>query len=50
MQDTLGEYRFNRVIIKAAGDVYVYEFVKGDDAKDVVWSRLSAYRPHQRDR
>jgi len=37
MQETLGEYRFSRIVKQDVGELYVYEFVRGDDATDAVW-------------
>ncbi len=34
---TLGDYRFQRVIRKESGTLYVYEFVKGDDPQTLIW-------------
>jgi len=34
---TLGNYRLARVVVQRPGDLYVYEFRRGDDEKDVVW-------------
>ncbi len=44
---TLGDYRFERAIIEKEGEVYAYDFRKGDDAKDgvlVVWSPTGSNR------
>ena len=37
LYDTLGEYRFNRVVSKAQDDLYVYEFVHGGDKNAMIW-------------
>jgi hypothetical protein len=35
---TLGDYRFARVIEEKPGEVYVYEFVHGDDSEKRIWA------------
>ena len=35
---TLGDYRFSRVLEERVGDLYVYEFVHGQDASHHVWA------------
>ncbi len=34
---TLGEYRFARALVEDAGDLYLYEFRRGDDEGDRIW-------------
>lgn len=34
---SLGDYRFSRVVQKQPGDLYIYEFVHGSDASRKVW-------------
>ena len=34
---TLGEYRFRRIIKKEEGRLYVYEFVRGNDPRSLIW-------------
>ncbi len=38
LQQTLGDYRFARVVKEDAGEVYVYEFVRGDDPARRIWA------------
>ncbi len=33
----LGDYRFQRVVAEKPGELYLYEFRKGDDAKEGIW-------------
>lgn len=37
LYQTLGEYRFARVVTKKTGELFVYEFVCGNDPASVVW-------------
>jgi len=37
MYETLGNYRFNKVIKKSVGDFYAYEFVSDKDSNDCIW-------------
>lgn len=37
LYSTLGEYRFNRVVKKDYGRLYVYEFKHGSDANNTIW-------------
>ena len=34
---TLGDYKFRRVVTKKPAEVFVYEFQRGDDAKQLIW-------------
>jgi hypothetical protein len=38
LQKTLGEYRFERVVLEKPGDTFVYEFVRGSDPADRIWA------------
>ncbi|MBI1335878.1 MAG: hypothetical protein GC164_02830 [Phycisphaera sp.] len=41
LYQTTGEYRFSKAVMKKVGDLYVYEYVRGDDPRDriyVAWS------------
>ena len=38
LRKILGDYRFHRVIRQAPGDLYVYEFVHGDDPSRTIWA------------
>lgn len=37
LYETLGSYRFRRVVKNDAGDLFVYEFVRGDDPDKMIW-------------
>ena len=37
LQETLGDYRFNRVVCKRENDLYVYEFKHGGPDNRVIW-------------
>ncbi|RFS24699.1 hypothetical protein DVR12_05720 [Chitinophaga silvatica] len=37
LYQTLGEYRFRKIIQQQPGKAYVYEFVKGSDNNDIIW-------------
>jgi hypothetical protein len=37
LYETLGEYRFNRIVTKKPGELFVYEFVHGNDPAQIVW-------------
>lgn len=41
LQATLGAYRFARTIVKKPGDLYVYEYQHGTDAKQRIWAAWS---------
>jgi serine/threonine-protein kinase ATR len=41
LQQALGEYRFARVVVDRAGELAVYEFTHGADAKKRVWAAWS---------
>lgn len=36
--ETLGDYRFSRIVREDVGDLYVYEFAKASDPRDVIWA------------
>ena len=38
LQQTLGDYRFSKVIEKKENEVYAYEYVHGTDAKKKIWA------------
>ena len=38
LQKTLGDYRFSRVVREEAGEVYVYEFVHGENLARRIWA------------
>jgi hypothetical protein len=38
LMSTLGEYQFERVVRKSANNVYIYEFVHGDDPDELIWA------------
>jgi len=38
LQSTLGDYRFSKAVIKKPGELYVFEFTRGDDPSDRVWA------------
>ncbi len=42
LYQSLGDYRFQRVVQRGDGQPHVFEFVKGSDAGDVVWAVWSA--------
>ncbi|WP_436484665.1 hypothetical protein [Chitinophaga sp. ARDCPP14] len=56
LYQTLGDYRFRRVVKKETDSLYVFEFIKGDDPKMLVWVAWSptgakthqqkGYQPH----
>lgn len=56
LYETLGDYRFRRIVKKDKDELYVFEFVKGDDPQSVVWVAWSptgaktheqeGYKPH----
>lgn len=37
LYQTLGDYRFRRVVKKETDSLYVFEFVKGDDSRSLAW-------------
>lgn len=37
LYQTLGDYRFNKIIKQDSGKAYVYEYIKGDDPAQVIW-------------
>ncbi len=41
LYETLGEYRFNRIVTKKTGELFVYEFVHGSDPGRLVWMAWS---------
>lgn len=38
LKKTLGDYRFRRVVEERSGEVFVYEYVRGDDPSRRVWA------------
>lgn len=38
LYETLGEYRFSRVVKKTTDDVYIYEFIHGSNPKLLAWA------------
>lgn len=42
LYETLGNYRFSRIVKKTEGQEYIYEFRNGDDRKKIIWT---AWRP-----
>jgi hypothetical protein len=56
LYQTLGDYRFHRVVKKETDSLYVFEFVKGNDPQSLVWVAWSptgartneqqGYQPH----
>jgi len=38
---TLGDYRFAHAVVQQPGDLYVYEFQRGDDEKERAWAAWS---------
>ncbi|CAL1516745.1 cellulase family glycosylhydrolase [Chitinophaga sp. MM2321] len=57
LYQTLGDYRFKRIVKRDKGELYVYEFEHGSDPKKLVWVAWSptgaktqeqeGYQPHQ---
>ncbi len=35
---TLGDYRFRRVVEEKPGNVFVYEYIHGDDPNRLIWA------------
>ena len=52
LYETLGDYRFRRIVKKAPGDLCVYEFAQGDDSSQVIWVAWSptGARTNEQDR
>ncbi|HTI71647.1 MAG TPA: hypothetical protein VMF06_16855 [Candidatus Limnocylindria bacterium] len=53
LYETLGDYRFHRVVKKAAGELYVYEFEKAGEPTALIWvawsptgTRTNSKTPH----
>jgi hypothetical protein len=38
LYETLGKFRFNRVVREVQDDLYVYEFIHGGNANEVIWA------------
>ncbi|MRG45193.1 hypothetical protein GFS24_08705 [Chitinophaga sp. SYP-B3965] len=51
LYETLGSYRFNRVVKQEYGQAYVYEFVNGSDANNKIWVAWSptGVKSHEKD-
>jgi hypothetical protein len=47
---TLGDYRFRRVVEEKPGEVFVYEYVHGDDANRRIWAVWSPTGTDRRER
>jgi hypothetical protein len=37
LYESLGDYRFSRAVERSAGEIYIYEFVHGEDENQRVW-------------
>jgi hypothetical protein len=41
LYETLGDYRFKRIVTQSSGDLFVYEFAHGADPQRLVWAAWS---------